>query len=109
MGTFHLSSALKLTTLAQQTQWIKDHAAIAKKVGKPSIFEAYLDGSTSARRSWQDTALALRNDGLAGDFIWQWGEKGLVSGTTPSDSNTVFYGSSEWQTLIKEHAAEANA
>jgi hypothetical protein len=95
--------------LAAQVDWIKTHAAISKRVGKPTIFEAYSDASTSVRQTWQDTAFALKDDGLAGDLIWQWGEKLPVAGTTPNDANTVFYGSAAWQTLVKNHAARANA
>lgn len=109
IGAFHLFSKLKITTLAAQQQWIKDHAAISKRVGKPTIFEAYGDAATVTRKAWQDTAFSSRDDGLAGDLVWQWGEKSPVAGTTTNDANTVFYESATWQTLVNDHATRANA
>jgi len=84
--------------------WITNHGAACAAAGKPCILEEY--GVTSNKVSiegpWQKTALAT--NGIAGDMFWQWGDS-LSSGQTADDGNTIYYGSSDFATLVTAHVA----
>ncbi|KAL8996345.1 MAG: hypothetical protein Q9169_004111 [Polycauliona sp. 2 TL-2023] len=87
--------------------WIKEHDAIGKKLGKPVILEEYgVNRSKSDRveimQKWQDTIV---KGGLAGDTFWQF-EETLV-GTEPGDEYGVVFSEdkgSEYGKLVVEHA-----
>jgi len=55
---------------------------------------------------WQTTALT--SPGIAGDLFWQDGDT-LSTGQTPDDGYTIYYGSSDWSSLVTDHIAAINA
>lgn len=87
--------------------WFKNHAAACAAAGKPCIAEEYgiKSNKQSVMGSWQSDALGLQNSGLAGDMFWQWGESLPNWGTTHDDGYTIYYGSNDWQKLVKDHVS----
>jgi mannan endo-1,4-beta-mannosidase len=87
--------------------WITNHAAACVAAGKPCVLEEY--GTTSDHVSvespWQATSLSSK--GMAGDMFWQWGDT-ISSGQTANDGNTIYYGTSEWTSLVVDHVAAIN-
>ncbi|KAL3433335.1 mannan endo-1,4-beta-mannosidase D [Aspergillus tetrazonus] len=65
--------------------WVQDHAAVCKSVGKPCLFEEY---------------------GMKGNHCTDelFGEN-LSSGQTHNDMYTVYYGSNEWKCVVSDHVA----
>jgi len=87
-------------------EWIQQHDAIGKAVGKPVILEEYgtpfPNNHTQTEAPWQAAVLA---GGLAADQIWQFGTYDMsVPGSSISDVNTIFYNDTEYKTLGREHA-----
>lgn len=84
--------------------WIANHGAICAKVGKPCILEEYgvTSNKASVEAAWQSTALST--NGIAGDMYWQYGDT-LSGGKTADDGNTIYYGSSDYKTLVTDHVA----
>lgn len=39
---------------------------------------------------------------MAGDMFWQYGDN-LSSGKTPDDGFTIYYGTSDYSTLVTNH------
>jgi mannan endo-1,4-beta-mannosidase len=74
-------------------------------VGKPCILEEYGVGSNkvSVEGPWQTTALST--PGIAGDMYWQYGDT-LSSGKTADDGNTIYYGTSDYATLVTKHISD---
>jgi len=74
---------------------------------KPCILEEY--GTTSDHvkiiTPWQATA--LNTSGIAGDMFWQWGDT-LSTGQTHNDGHTIYYGSSDYQSLVVNHVDAIN-
>lgn len=89
--------------------WFKNHAAACAKAGKPCVAEEYgiKSNKQSIMSSWQSDALALQNNGLAGDMYWQWGESLPNWGTTHDDGYTIYYNSADWQKLVRDHVSAA--
>jgi mannan endo-1,4-beta-mannosidase len=88
--------------------WIANHGAICVKVGKPCILEEYgvTTNKTAVEGPWQATALSTA--GIAGDMYWQYGDT-LSSGRTSDDGNTIYYGSSDFDTLVTQHVSNIKA
>ncbi|KAK0109198.1 hypothetical protein ONS96_003021 [Cadophora gregata f. sp. sojae] len=105
-GTFHLYPTQwgQSNALAFGNTWIKEHGSICAKVGKPCIFEEYgIESNKPATMGpWQTTALST--SGIAADMYWQYGDT-LSTGRTADDSYTIYYGSSDYKTLITDHVA----
>lgn len=103
-GTFHLYPGSWGETNAWGSSWIQNHGSVCVTVGKPCILEEY--GTTSNKVSvegpWQTTALAT--DGIAGDMFWQYGDT-LSSGQTADDGYTIYYGTSDYTSLVTDHIA----
>jgi len=95
-------------TNAWGSPWITNHGAVCAKVGKPCILEEYgvTSNKPAAEGPWQTTALSTT--GIAGDMFWQFGDT-LSSGKTADDGNTIFYGTSDYTTLVTQHVAAINA
>lgn len=55
---------------------------------------------------WQVTSLSTK--GMSGDLFWQHGDV-LSTGRTHDDTNTIYYGSSEWDGLVVQHQARIKA
>tara|TARA_R110002060_G_scaffold11064_4_gene16344 strand:- start:969 stop:1190 length:222 start_codon:yes stop_codon:yes gene_type:complete len=51
---------------------------------------------------WQTTALST--PGIAADMYWQYGDT-LSTGRTHDDKYTIYYGSSDFRTLVTDHVA----
>ncbi|PMD38679.1 glycoside hydrolase family 5 protein [Hyaloscypha variabilis F] len=107
-GTFHLYPSSWSETNAWGSPWITNHGAVCAKVGKPCILEEYgvTSNKPAAEGPWQTTALSTT--GIAGDMFWQFGDT-LSSGKTADDGNTIFYGTSDYTTLVTQHVAAINA
>lgn len=82
--------------------WIKAHGQVCTSVGKPCILEEYgmTSNKPSIEGSWQTTA--LNTSGIAGDMYWQYGDT-LSTGKTSDDGYTIYYGSSDFASLITGH------
>ncbi|QKX53772.1 uncharacterized protein TRUGW13939_00852 [Talaromyces rugulosus] len=52
---------------------------------------------------WQTTAIGS----VAADSFWQWGDT-LSSGNSPNDKYAIYYGSSDYTTLVTNHVAAIN-
>ncbi|KIO20851.1 glycoside hydrolase family 5 protein [Tulasnella calospora MUT 4182] len=120
-GTFHCYPDWWSKTVDWTTQFIKDHAASQKKIGKPVVMEEYgwlLEedreawlGVTSnvtrveALTKWQNAALEGR---LAGDQYWQFGLSGLSFGKSTDDGFTIFLEDAEAKTLVYDHVKKVN-
>jgi len=103
-GTLHLYPGSWGETNDWGNAWITNHGAACVAAGKPCILEEY--GVTSSKPAaegpWQTTALAT--NGIAGDMFWQYGDT-LSTGNSPDDGNTIFYGTSDYTTLVTDHVA----
>ncbi|KAH7106864.1 glycoside hydrolase [Auriculariales sp. MPI-PUGE-AT-0066] len=112
--TWYLSSREPLTW---GPDWIKSHAALQRKVGKPVVFEEYgwltpetrleyLGKTSSVSRLeaiglWQRTSIEEK---LAGDQYWQFGVDGLSFGQSTFDGFTIYLqNTTESQPLVYEH------
>lgn len=107
-GVFHLYPASWGTSNDWGNAWITNHGAACVAANKPCVFEEY--GVTSDKinveSKWQATALAT--NGVAGDMFWQWGDN-LSSGQTSDDGHTIYYGSSDFNTLVANHVTTVNS
>ncbi|TAQ90956.1 hypothetical protein B7494_g716 [Chlorociboria aeruginascens] len=103
-GTLHLYPDQWGETNNWGNSWITVHGAVCATVGKPCILEEYGSSSdhVTVEAPWQATALAT--SGIAGDMFWQDGDT-LSTGQTSNDGNTIYYGSSDWTSLVTDHVA----
>ncbi|RDL37498.1 putative Mannan endo-1,4-beta-mannosidase A [Venustampulla echinocandica] len=107
-GTFHLyPESWGVSENPFGSTWFANHGTVCAKVGKPCIGEEY--GATSnkpgAMVPWQTTS--LNTPGLAGDMFWQYGDT-LSTGKTHDDGYTLYYGSSDYNTLVTDHVSAIN-
>lgn len=91
-------------------QWIRDHAALAGKYGKPIVLEEYGVESTTSNRTavlqeWQET---IMSGDTAYDSFWQFGTK-FSSGANPYDAYTIFYDAQEYQDVVIDHVEAMGA
>ncbi|KAK6531183.1 hypothetical protein TWF281_008008 [Arthrobotrys megalospora] len=106
-GTAHLYPGHWSKTDSWGSTWIKEHASAAVAAGKPYVLEEY--GLTSNRGSaYPSWFSAITGSETAGDMYWQFGET-LSSGQTHNDGFTIYYGSSEFNSLIVPHANAMSA
>ncbi|EJD51840.1 glycoside hydrolase [Auricularia subglabra TFB-10046 SS5] len=122
-GTFHLYPDWWSKPLTWAPQFIKDHAATQRKVGKPFVMEEYGWMTPEERLSslgkvsnvtrlealglWQDTSIAQR---LGGDQYWQLGVDGLSVGLSPNDGFTIYMqNKTEATPLIFDHVKKVQA
>ncbi|KAF3225456.1 hypothetical protein TWF106_002592 [Orbilia oligospora] len=106
-GTAHLYPGHWSKSDSWGNTWIQEHASAATSAGKPYILEEY--GVTSNRGSvygsWYNTILGSET---AGEMYWQFGET-LSSGQTHNDGFTIYYSSSEFNSLVAPHANAMSA
>jgi mannan endo-1,4-beta-mannosidase len=100
-GTYHLypSSWGEVDTWGDG--WITAHATAAAAIGKPVILEEYGSLTLDDELPWQATVLSTKT---AGDMYWQYGDD-LSTGETNNDGYAIYYGTSEYATLVTPHAA----
>ncbi|KAL5342041.1 glycoside hydrolase superfamily [Aspergillus crustosus] len=105
-GTFHLYPESWGYEYAWGSEWVRQHDAIGKRVGKPVVFEEYGTpiNHTQLERPWQLTVVEKTQ--VAADFIWQFGTVLPVEGTRWGDVNSIYYGTEEYEILGFKHAKE---
>ncbi|KAF2260313.1 glycoside hydrolase [Lojkania enalia] len=120
-GTFHSYPDWWGKTVEWTNQWIRDHAEVMRKVGKPVVHEEYgwltpekrkeyLGTSADTTRIealslWQATSLEEK----ISDMYWQFGFSGYSYGRNHDDGFTIFLEDDEAKPLVYEHAAAVNA
>ncbi|KAF7916876.1 hypothetical protein BELL_0168g00240 [Botrytis elliptica] len=87
------------------SSWISSHANVTAAAGKPLVLEEYGSPTHLNELPWQGTVL---DTATAGSMYWQYGDT-LSTGKTSDDGNTIYYGTSEYTTLVTNHAAALNA
>lgn len=107
-GTFHLYPEAWGYNYSWGNEWILQHDAVGKEIGKPVILEEYgapyPGNHTPYYKPWQDTVL---RSGVAADQVWQFGTYDLtVPAADLGDVNSIYYNSTEYKVLGFEHAAE---
>ncbi|KAK1751035.1 endo-1,4-beta-mannosidase [Echria macrotheca] len=118
-GVFHSYPDWWDKSVNWTTQWIRDHAAAGRKIGKPVVHEEYGWLTADKRREytgrvdnttreevlglWQGVQIAER---LAGDMYWQFGYSGYSYGRNHDDGFTIYLDDAEAQTLVYGHARE---
>lgn len=60
------------------------------------------DPRTTWMRTWHD---AIKDSGLEGDMYWQFGMKGLSSGTSHDDGYTIYSDEDNYQELVVDWAS----
>jgi mannan endo-1,4-beta-mannosidase len=105
-GVFHLYPTSWGVSNDFGNGWVTSHGAACVAANKPCVFEEY--GSSSDKVNvispWQRTALAT--NGIAGDMYWQFGDN-LSGGQTANDGYTIYYGTSDYTTLVANHVTAA--
>lgn len=104
-GTFHMYPDAWEIDNEWGNTYIKEHAEVGKKLGKPVILEEYGVKDPNQRienmQKWQDT---IMTSDLAGDLFWQFNE--TLVGTTPVDFYVVTYDESQgsdWDEIVAKH------
>ncbi|PSR90352.1 glycoside hydrolase superfamily [Coniella lustricola] len=106
-GTFHLYPDSWGYNYSWGNEWILQHDAVGRKMGKPVVLEEYgapfPANHTPYYKPWQDTVL---RSGVAADQVWQFGTYDLtVPAADLGDVNSIYYNSSEYKVLGFQHAA----
>nr|AHK22783.1 GH5 mannanase [Achaetomium sp. Xz8] len=121
-GVFHSYPDWWSKTVEWTDQWIRDHAAAGRTLGKPVVHEEYgwltadkrleytgkVDNRTRVEvvGAWQKTMVKER---IAGDMYWQYGFSGYSYGRNHDDGFTIYLDDEEAKTLVYQHAKEMNA
>lgn len=107
-GTYHMyASSWGVPESTFPTGWIQSHAAACVAAKKPCLFEEYgTTNSHSIEANWQSTILNTAGNGA--DLFWQDGDS-LSTGQSPNDGYTIYYGTSEWNTLVTQHVQAIRA
>ena len=106
-GTFHLYPSSWGYNYSWGSTWIKQHAAAGKAAHKPVVLEEYGgpdsagDDHAAVEGPWQSTVLRTR---VAMDQFWQFGPQ-LTTPFSDSDVYTIWYNSTEYTQLARNHAA----
>ena len=98
-GTYHLYPSSWGEVDTWGPLWIQAHAEAANAIGKPVIMEEYGSTTHTDEEPWQAEVLATET---AGDMYWQYGDT-LSTGETSNDGYTIYYGTSEFTTLVGSH------
>jgi mannan endo-1,4-beta-mannosidase len=85
--------------------WVTNHGAACVAVGKPCILEEYGATSNKPATEGPGQTTAMSTNGIAGDMFWQYGDT-LSSGKTADDGNTIFYGTSDYTSLVTNHVSQ---
>lgn len=107
-GVFHLYPNSWGYEYSWGSEWIAQHDAAAKLIGKAIILEEYgapfPNNHTGVEKPWQDAVLS---SGIAADQIWQFGTNDLsVPSSSVADVNSIFFNEPEYKVLGFDHAAE---
>ena len=108
-GTYHMyPSSWGVNTSEWATGWIQAHADACKAAGKPCLLEeyGYATNHVEIEGPWQATALGTA--GNSADMFWQLGDT-ISTGKTADDTNTIYYGTAEWDSLVTKHVQAINA
>ncbi|RKU39751.1 hypothetical protein DL546_000348 [Coniochaeta pulveracea] len=116
-GVFHSYPDWWSKTVEWTNQWIHDHAAAGRRIGKPVVHEEYGWLTPEARLSnlgtvvnstrvdvvggWQEIGV---DEKLAGDLFWQFGYSGFSYGRNNDDGFTIYLDDAEAQPLVYHHA-----
>ncbi|OQN95359.1 putative mannan endo-1,4-beta-mannosidase C [Cryoendolithus antarcticus] len=119
-GTFHSYPDWWSKTVEWTNQWIKDHAASGRNIGKPVVHEEYgwltpearmthLNRTENATRvevisQWQ--AISLKEK--MSDMYWQFGFSNYSYGRNNNDGFTIYLDEPEAQPLVFQHAEAMN-
>ncbi|KAF6793824.1 mannan endo-1,4-beta-mannosidase C [Colletotrichum sojae] len=120
-GTFHSYPDWWSKTVEWTEQWIRDHAASGRAVGKPVVHEEYgwltpdkrleylgiVDDTPREEVLGKWQAISLEEE--MPDMYWQYGYSGYSYGRNHNDGFTIYLDDAEAQTLVYEHAAKVNA
>ncbi|KUI72905.1 Mannan endo-1,4-beta-mannosidase B [Cytospora mali] len=106
-GTFHMYPNSWGYNYSWGNEWILQHDAVGKTIGKPVILEEYgapFPGNhTPYSKPWQDTVL---QSGVAADQIWQFGTYDLsVPASNLDDVYSIHFNDTEYEVLGFQHAA----
>lgn len=104
-GTYHLYPSSWGESDSWGPGWISAHATAAAAVGKPVIMEEYGSDTHADEASWATEVLDTNTAGL---MFWQYGDT-LSTGQTANDGYTMYYGTSEFTTLVVDVAAAEDA
>ncbi|KAM0240068.1 hypothetical protein ACHAP5_008166 [Fusarium lateritium] len=120
-GTFHSYPEAWSKTIPWVSQWIRDHAKAARKVGKPVIHEEYGWLTPEERKKQYNTTRPETRVQVLGtwqkiqvqekmpDMYWQFGYSGFSYGRNHDDGNTIYLDDPEAKILVYKHAKEMNA
>lgn len=110
-GTFHLYPGSWGTTTSWGNGWITAHSKICAQLKKPCLLEEYGVSNAadhcSTEGQWQQTSLASKDNGMAGDLFWQLGD--VIPSTaqqTANDGYTIYQGTSDWSCLVGNHVKQ---
>ncbi|KAF4555520.1 Cellulase (glycosyl hydrolase family 5)-like protein 1 [Elsinoe fawcettii] len=119
-NTFHSYPDWWSKTVEWTSQWIRDHAASGRKVGKPVVHEEYgwlspagkaqngKPASDQTRTQVYNEWQAIQVQEKMPDMYWQFGTT-FSYGKNHDDGFTIYLDDAEAQPLIYEHAKKMNA
>lgn len=107
-GVFHLYPDSWGYNETWGSTWILEHNAVGAAANKAVVLEEYgyatvQNNHTAVEEPWQMTV--LDDTSLAMDQFWQFGTTGLSTGISDYDANTIWYNTTEYTPLAREHAA----
>lgn len=105
-GTFHLYPDPWGYNNTWGSTWIEQHDESGRVAGKPVVLEEY--GSAETNHANLTTPLqqtVVKHTSIAYDSLWQFGTQ-LSTGPSSHDSNSVFTNTSDYETLVVQHAAD---
>jgi len=109
-GTLHLYPDSWNYNYTWGSEWIQQHDAIGRSLGKPVVLEEYGSPIASTHialtKPWQDTV--VQDTEIAMDSIWQFATH-LPSGTNDVDNFGIYYGSSDYKVLGNDHVTAMHA
>jgi mannan endo-1,4-beta-mannosidase len=107
-GTFHLYPSSWGYDYSWGSTWIKQHAAAGRAAHKPVVLEEYGGPNSTGNvhaaveGPWQSTV--LHDTRVAMDQFWQFGPQ-LTTPFSDADVFTIWYNSTEYTQLARDHAA----
>ncbi|OTA99048.1 glycoside hydrolase family 5 protein [Hypoxylon sp. CI-4A] len=120
-GVFHTYPDWWSKTVPWTNQWVRDHAASGKTIGKPVVHEEYGWMTPEVREQngipavnatrieveggWQSIML---EEGMS-DLYWQYGFSGYSYGRNHNDGFTIYLDDDEAQELVYGHAKTVNS
>ncbi|KAL2843583.1 glycoside hydrolase superfamily [Aspergillus pseudodeflectus] len=119
-GVFHSYPDWWSKTVQWTDQWIRDHARVGRKVGKPVVHEEY--GWLTDEGRWNNLGTVsniTRLEAVGGwqkislkekmpDMYWQFGFSGYSYGRNHDDGFTIYLDDAEAKQLVYNHARDVN-